>query len=60
MISSTLVLEVRNGVVGVAIAAAVIDAIVGSDFVVVFFVDAVVVSVVVIVMGVGVVTRIAT
>ena len=54
MISSTLVLEVRNGVVGVAIAAVVVDAIVGSVVVVVFVVDAVVVVVVVIVMGVGV------
>ena len=43
----------RNGVVGVAIAAAVVDAIVGSVVVVVFVVDSVVV-VVVIVMGVGV------
>ena len=52
---STLVLEVRNGVVGVAIAAVVVDAIVGSVVVVVFVVDAVViVVVVVIVMGVGV------
>ena len=56
MILSTLVLEVRNGVVGVAIAAAVVDAIVGSVVVVVFVVDDVVVVVVavVIVMGVGV------
>ena len=44
----------RNGVVGVEIAAAVVDAIVGSVVVVVFVVDAVVVVVVVIVMGVGV------
>ena len=35
MILSTLVLEVRNGVVGVAIAAVVVDAIVGSVVVVV-------------------------
>ena len=56
MISSTLVLEVRNGVVGVAIATAVVDEIVGSVVVLVFVVDAVVVAVVVvvIVMGVGV------
>ena len=56
MISSTLVLEVRNDVVGVAIAVAVVDTIVGSVVVVVFVVDAVVVVVVVvvIVMGVGV------
>ena len=54
---STLVLEVRNGVVGIAIAAAAVDAIVGSVVVVVFVVDAVVVVVVVvvvIVMSVGV------
>ena len=56
MISSTLVLEMRNGVVGVAIAAAVVYVIVGSVVVVVFVVDSVfvVVVVVVIVMGVGV------
>ena len=56
MISSTLVLEVRNGVVGVAIAAAAVDSIVGSVFIIVFVVDAVVVVfvVVVIVMGAGV------
>ena len=50
MILSTLVLEVRNGVVGVALAAAVVDAIVGS----VVVVDNVVFVVVVIVVGVGV------
>ena len=57
MISSTLVLEVRNGVVGGAIATAVVDEIVGSVVVIIFFVDAVVVVVVVvvvIVIGVGV------
>ena len=52
MILSTLVLEVRNGVVGVAIVAAVVDAIVGSVVVVVFVFDAVVVVVVVFVVGV--------
>ena len=60
MISSTLVLEVRNGVVGVAIAAAVVDAIVGSVVVVVFFVDSVVVVVVVVIlMGAGVAVAVA-
>ena len=56
MISSTLVLEVSNGVVGVTIAAAAVDAIVGSVVVLVFVVDTIVVAVdvVVIVMGVGV------
>ena len=56
MILSTLVLEVRNGVVGIAIAAAVVDAIFCSVVVIFFVVDAVVVVVVVvvIVMGVGV------
>ena len=60
MILSTLVLEVRNGVVGVAIAAAVVDAIVGSVVVVVFVVDAVVVGVVVVVifLDVGVVVAV--
>ena len=60
MISSTLVLDVKNGVVGVAIAAAAVDAIVGSVVVVFFVVDAVVVVVVVvvIVMGVGVVVSV--
>ena len=53
MILSTLFLEVRNGVVGVTIAAAMVDVIVGSVVVVVFVVDDVVV-VVVIVMGIGV------